>query len=894
MTRVAGAVHTTGNILFSPADDRLFSAIGNRVAYVDLKRNASNAVGNFEARMDVDRLALSGDGVLLVAADVEGRLTATNVPRRCVLHRLHLKARCRAMAFSHDDGVLAVTHKRLVQLWLAPARRRRELAPFTKLQTFGGATRDATCLRWSRDSTMLACGSDDTTVRVYLVSFYGDDDGDAASSDDDAPTVRVTPYVLAAHRDAVVGAFWGATSAGAAATLVSCARDCVVVFWDLQTPDEAGNKSAKLGAKHFLWSDANDSELRVSNGALVAVDQNAARELLVAAFSGGVFAVYETSGDRRCACVHRLSVARGEIDAIALDRTGERIAMGSKRFGQLVVWEWRSETFALKQQGHDHEATCVAWSPDGRVLASGSSDRRVKLWADGSGFCFATMDDHAAPVTALAVAKNVVFSASLDGTVRAYDLRRYRNFRTFRTPPPRSSHSDAATRSLLAGSSSTPGAALRSLAVDADAEVVCAGSDEPFEIYVWSVRSGKILDALANHAGPVCCLALDPTDGGSLASGSWDKTVRLWNVFRNEHVEKLEHPAEVLAIAWRRDGGQLVAACLDGALHVWEPKDARLLAVVDATRDLERSDRFLSKRPRREKPHFTSVAFSVDGATVLAGGNSRFVCVYAVAQKVLVAKFRVSNARDAGAVDGASSDDDDAPLGDLDEVKHWRDAAGAGNRRAAADDDDDDADALPGAKRSRRAGAALARAVTSVAAVAFAPTGNAFVAATPGALLFFTRDDAATFAPFDVDENVTTASCLEALEQGDDARATAMALQLGDAETLNAVVAGVRLANVDVVVRGVPPARAPRLLEVLAARLDDSPHFEFFASWIRSLLHVHADALRDEAPALRAAHKAMLLHHRALLALVDDNDFALSFLDAEEAPTVDQDEAGES
>ena len=68
MTRVAGAVHTTGNILFSPADDRLFSAIGNRVAYVDLKRNASNAVGNFEARMDVDRLALSGDGMVLAAA----------------------------------------------------------------------------------------------------------------------------------------------------------------------------------------------------------------------------------------------------------------------------------------------------------------------------------------------------------------------------------------------------------------------------------------------------------------------------------------------------------------------------------------------------------------------------------------------------------------------------------------------------------------------------------------------------------------------------------------------------------------------------------------------------------------------------------------------------------
>ena len=40
-----------------------------------------------------------------------------------------------------------------------------------------------------------------------------------------------------------------------------------------------------------------------------------------------------------------------------------------------------------------------------------------------------------------------------------------------------------------------------------------------------------------------------------------------------------------------------------------------------------------------------------------------------------------------------------------------------------------------------------------------------------------------------------------------------------------------------------------------------------------------------QAPALRAAHKAMLLHHKALLSLVDDNDAALEFLATEAAPT---------
>ena len=144
-----------------------------------------------------------------------------------------------------------------------------------------------------------------------------------------------------------------------------------------------------------------------------------------------------------------------------------------------------------------------------------------------------------------------------------------------------------------------------SLTVDADAELVCAGGDEPYEVYVWSVRSGQLLDALAAHEGPVCALALDPRGGGGLASGSWDKTVRLWRVYRNELEETLEHNAEVLSVAYRRDGGQLVVACLDGSLRIWNSKTAKLLYTIDGARDLAKSDRFLAKRQKQEAPHFT-------------------------------------------------------------------------------------------------------------------------------------------------------------------------------------------------------------------------------------------------------------------------------------------------
>lgn len=92
-----------------------------------------------------------------------------------------------------------------------------------------------------------------------------------------------------------------------------------------------------------------------------------------------------------------------------------------------------------------------------------------QVWTVSSGFCFVTFSEHTNAVTALhfLAGNNCLLSASLDGTVRAWDMFRYRNFRTFTTPTSRQ---------------------FVSLASDQSGEIICAGTLDSFEVVYSSSR----------------------------------------------------------------------------------------------------------------------------------------------------------------------------------------------------------------------------------------------------------------------------------------------------------------------------------------------------------------------------------------------------------------------
>jgi periodic tryptophan protein 2 len=172
--------------------------------------------------------------------------------------------------------------------------------------------------------------------------------------------------VLSGHRDSLVGAYFA--SSGGTDMIYTVAGDGAVFVWEFvvaeRVPNQTGEGTRRgsqwtLSKREFLW----DPHTEVSSAAF-----QRSSELLVIGFSNGVYGLY-TMPD--CSNIHRLSVSTHSLNTVAINSTGEWLALGSSRLGQLIVWEWKSESYALKQQGHLYGLNALDFSSDGQFIATG-------------------------------------------------------------------------------------------------------------------------------------------------------------------------------------------------------------------------------------------------------------------------------------------------------------------------------------------------------------------------------------------------------------------------------------------------------------------------------------------------------------------------------------------
>ncbi|RKF56684.1 Periodic tryptophan protein 2-like protein [Golovinomyces cichoracearum] len=857
-SNLLGTVYGQGNLLFNPDGTCLYSPVGNRVSVFDLVNNKSYTFP-FAHRKNISRLDLTPSGKLLLSVDEDGRAILTNVPRRIALHRLTFKGPVTALAFSPSGRHFAVGIGRLIEVWLTPNSpdqnedSKIDFAPFVRHHVHAGHYDTVQSIQWSGDSRFFLSAAKDLTARIWSL--------DAEEG--------FIPTTMAGHREGVISAYFSQDQK----TIYTISRDGAVFQWAyLPASISARNEDEEDGStsnENSRWR-ISQRHYFMENGTKVrSTAYHTESNILVVGFSNGVFGLYEMPEFNK---IHSLSISQNKIDALTINKSGEWLAFGSSKLGQLLVWEWQSESYILKQQGHFDSINALAYSPDSRKIITTADDGKVKVWDVKTGFCIVTFTEHSSGVTdcELVSKGNVLFTSSLDGSIRAWDLVRYRNFRTF-TAPTRLSFS--------------------CLAVDPSGELVCAGSIDSFEIHIWSVQTGQLLDRLAGHEGPVSCLSFAP-NGGLVVSGSWDHTVRVWSIFsRTQTSEPLQLQADVLDIAFRPDSKQIAVSTLDGQLTFWAVSEAQQESGIDGRRDVSGGRKITDRRTAANASgtkSFATISYSADGTCLLAGGNSKYICLYSVDSLVLLKKYTVSiNLSMSGAQEFLNSKmmTEAGPVGLIDE-------------QGLASDLEDRLDkTLPGSTRGGDPSERKRMAEIRVTGLSFAPNGGAFCAACTEGLLIYSLDTVLLFDPIDLDVTITPASILHTLtEEKDYLKSLIMAFRLNESSLIKNVFEAIPHSAIALIVKELPMVYVPRIFKFVGIQTEESPHFEFCLLWLRAILVAHGEWIQENRGTmeseLRIVSSAVNKIREELRKLADKNCFMIDYLLCQPNESVDHKSRG--
>ncbi|KAF3286603.1 hypothetical protein TWF970_008456 [Orbilia oligospora] len=207
-------------------------------------------------------------------------------------------------------------------------------------------------------------------------------------------------------------------------------------------------------------------------------------------------------------------------------------------------------------EGHTGSVWSVAFSIDGKMVASSSSDRTVRLWDATTGVLLQTLEGHSNCVRSIAFNSKMLASGSDDRKVKLWDPNTGVLLRTLE------GHKDA----------------VNSIALSTDGKMLASGSDDK-TIGLWDPNTGVLLRTLGGHKYGVNSIALS-TDGGMLASGSDDRTAKLWNPNTGVLLHTLEgHTGWVRSVAF--SGTMLASASDDRTVKIWDVATGALLRTLE-------------------------------------------------------------------------------------------------------------------------------------------------------------------------------------------------------------------------------------------------------------------------------------------------------------------------
>jgi WD40 repeat protein len=311
---------------------------------------------------------------------------------------------------------------------------------------------------------------------------------------------------------------------------------------------------------------------------------------------------------------------RGPIFKVALSPDGKRLATASSDT-TARVWDIETGKEILQLRGHTQGISDVVFSPDGKLIATCAPDNTASLWDAASGNLIHKLEGYDKPVSIIAFKRDgsLVLTAGQDGTARIWDV-------TSGKEQLKLQHDHALNSAVF----SPLGERILTACVDGTAWIWNPSNGTKVELHghtgsifnamfspdgelavtasldrtarTWDAKTGRAIATLSGHADVVLNAAFSP-DSQFVATTSADDTSRIWNARSGAMVSELRgHTDYVWNVAFSPDGRRLVTGSEDNTARIWDTTSGKLEAVLRGhTRDV------------------TAVAFSPNGNFIITG-----------------------------------------------------------------------------------------------------------------------------------------------------------------------------------------------------------------------------------------------------------------------------------
>ncbi|MBD2362737.1 trypsin-like peptidase domain-containing protein [Anabaena minutissima FACHB-250] len=284
----------------------------------------------------------------------------------------------------------------------------------------------------------------------------------------------------------------------------------------------------------------------------------------------------------------RYGLIEGIVQSVAFSPDGKTVASSSLET-TIKIWNIATGQVVRTLNDHSDYVASVAFSPDGRTLVSGSGDNTIKIWNLATGQVIRTLNGHSIGVSSVAISPDskTLVSSSEDTTIKIWNMATGKLIRTLNNP-----------QRVVQAAISPDGKTLASCELESNVKIWNLATGKVIHaltarncsrlafspdsktlalpdlgiIKIWNVATGQVIRTFANSTAAITSVAFSP-NGKILASGDFKGIIKIWNLTTAQVITTLNaysSPTWVNLVAFSSDSKILASVgSLDATIKIW-------------------------------------------------------------------------------------------------------------------------------------------------------------------------------------------------------------------------------------------------------------------------------------------------------------------------------------